>query len=273
MDIIDAIGQSQGGQGFAELAQQFGLSEEEARAAVAQLAPAVMAGIRRNTQSSDGISSLVQALATGDHQRYLNGSEEDVTDDGNAILGHVFGSKDVSRGVAANAAQLSGVGGSILKRMLPVVAAMVMGALARNMMGGGRSAGGQQAGAGGGLGDVLGQVLGGGAAAGGLGGILGSLLGGGAGGAGGGAGGLGDILGGMLGGGAQSSPAPRPQAGDGGIGDILGNIFGQNAPPEVRQAATKRAEQTLGRTLGAGTASGNDADELLTSIDRALRQR
>jgi hypothetical protein len=243
MDLIDIIGQGQGGEGFAELAQRFGLSDDQARAAVEQLAPAVMAGIRRNSQTAGGVSDLVQALATGDHQRYLDGSDAGIADDGNAILGHVFGSKEVSRGVAANAAQLSGVGAGILKQMLPVVAAMVMGALARKITGTGRG----QAG-GGGLGDMLGQVFGGGAAA----------------------GGLGDILGGMLGG--QSAGGAARPATPGNVGDVLGQIFGQGAAPQVQREATKRAEQTLNQNLGAGTPSGKDADDLLASITRSLSQ-
>ena len=50
---------------------------------------------------------------------------------GNGILGHILGSKDASRNVAAHAAQASGVDASIIKKMLPVVAAMAMGALSK----------------------------------------------------------------------------------------------------------------------------------------------
>ena len=55
--------------------------------------------------------------------------------DGNAILGHIFGNKDVSRGVAAHAAQSTGIGSSILKQMLPVIASMVMGSLFKGSTG------------------------------------------------------------------------------------------------------------------------------------------
>ena len=44
---------------------------------------------------------------------FLDGEDAGVTDDGNAILGHIFGSKDVSRGVANQAADLTGIGGDI----------------------------------------------------------------------------------------------------------------------------------------------------------------
>ena len=46
MDIVQLIEQSQGGQGLSTLGKQFGLNETQTRAAVEQLAPAVMAGIR-----------------------------------------------------------------------------------------------------------------------------------------------------------------------------------------------------------------------------------
>ena len=52
-------------------------------------------------------------------------------DDGNAILGHVFGSKEVSRQVAARASAKTGIDSSILKQMLPLVAAMAMGGLSK----------------------------------------------------------------------------------------------------------------------------------------------
>jgi uncharacterized membrane protein YebE (DUF533 family) len=95
----------------------------------------------------------------------------------------------------------------------------------------------------GGLGDILGQVLGGGAqggsAGGGLGDILGQVLGGQASGAGGraqpGGGGLGDILGQVLGG-TQGGRA------GGGLGDILGQVLG--------------GAQAGGGRTGGGTVSG-----------------
>jgi hypothetical protein len=63
--------------------------------------------------------------------------------DGNGILGHIFGSKEVSRSVAGQAAQQSGIGTDIMKQMLPIVATMVMGSLSRNTAAAGpESAGG-----------------------------------------------------------------------------------------------------------------------------------
>ena len=51
---------------------------------------------------------------------------------GNNVLGQLFGSKEVSNAVAAQAAATTGVGQAILKQMLPVIAAMVMGGLSKS---------------------------------------------------------------------------------------------------------------------------------------------
>jgi hypothetical protein len=228
-----------------------------------------MAGVRRETQSSSDLSSLLAALAGGDHARYLDGQDDGAVDDGNAILGHIFGSKEVSRGVAAHAAASTGIGASILKRMLPVIAAMVMGYLAKRMGGGATggglggilgqifgsgtaNAGAASTGSGGGLGDILGQILGGGSASGGMPGN----------------GGLGDILGQVLGGSKASGGTPG-----GSLTDVLGGLFGADAPPDVRQRATAKASARLNSMLGGDTSAGNDGDALLRSVEQSLRRR
>ena len=88
-------------------------------------------------------------------------------------MGQIFGSKDVSRTVAENASSQSGLDSSLLKKMLPMLAMLVAGYMAKQR-GGGNVA---QAAPGGGLGDLLGGLLGargagGSAARGGLGSML-----------------------------------------------------------------------------------------------------
>ena len=71
---------------------------------------------------------------------------------GNQILGHIFGSKEKSRDVAAEASQQSGVDSSILKKLLPIVA----GAVAMHYMTKRRGAAAGNEGGGGILGSILG---------------------------------------------------------------------------------------------------------------------
>lgn len=289
-----------------EIGRQFGLNEAQTRAAFEQLAPVVAAGIRRNNQTDGGLESLLRALQAGNHGRYADDASslqfDRVADDGNAILGHVFGSKDVSRGVANQAADLSGVGSAVLKKMLPVIAAIIMGQLAKRM-GGGGSARAQipgGSGQGGGLGDILGDILGGGQGGqaaprggsapgpggGGLGDILGDILGGGQGGqtaprggagSGPGGGGLGDILGDILGGGrpqgGASPNAPRPQPGNVSIEDLLREMMGGGQGGGANQDVAERSRRRIDDVLGGGSKSGNAADDLLNSVERVTRSR
>jgi hypothetical protein len=161
MSILDMIGGQNSG-AVQQLAAQFGLRPEQAQAAMSVLLPLVTAGVQREAQAK-GTDGLAAALAKGQHEKYLSEpaalADPATVTDGNAILGHIFGSKDVSRQVATNAAQKTGIDPALLKKMLPVVAAIAMGAIARRSKSAGPAAG-----------------AGAGASAGGLGGILGSLL-------------------------------------------------------------------------------------------------
>jgi hypothetical protein len=155
-----------------EIGRQFGLTPEQTQAAFEQLAPVVAAGMQRNGNAGGGLGNILGQITQG--QPSDTGS---LTKHGNDVLGEVFGSKEVSRGVADHVSQSTGIGSAILKKMLPIIASMVMAQIAKQMT----SSAGASTG-GGGLGDILGQILGGGAGGqsggGGLGDILGQVLGG-----------------------------------------------------------------------------------------------
>ncbi len=139
------------------------------------------------------LTAFLGALGSGQHQRYVDDIQSlgraETIDDGNGILGHILGSKDVSRQVARQASLQSGVGAEILKKMLPVLATLLMGALAKGQLGGSAtqpgSGLGQEGRGGGSILDMLGPLLGGGSGGGGnpmvtdVIGMLGKMLGGG----------------------------------------------------------------------------------------------
>lgn len=133
MSVLNTILEANGGQSVETLARRFGVSDEQARAAMRELVPALNAGVKRNVQDTNGLSSLLGALGNGGHERYLDDPKtleaESTMNEGNAILGHIFGSKEVSRSVAGNAASRTGLDVGILKQMLPYVATMLMGSL------------------------------------------------------------------------------------------------------------------------------------------------
>lgn len=142
---------------LSSIGRQYGLDPAQTEAAVAALAPVIAAGFKSKSSSGDGLGSIFAALQQ-DEER---GQIASPTDAGNVVLSQIFGSKDVSRGVAQQLSANSGISSAILKQLLPVIAAYFVSQM---MSGKGAAA---ATGSGGGLGDILGQVLGGGQGSGG----------------------------------------------------------------------------------------------------------
>jgi hypothetical protein len=73
------------------------------------------------------------ALASGQHVKYFEDVQNAFTPEGiaagNSVLANLFGSKELSRAIAAHAAQSTGIAQEVFKQMLPVVASMMMGGL------------------------------------------------------------------------------------------------------------------------------------------------
>ena len=196
-----------------QLAAALGTDEATAMNAAAAAIPTLIGSLQANAASPEGSEGLLTAL--GQHAGSgLFGDTVDLnaidTADGQKILAHAL-ADDPQRLQA-----VSGLGGNLLSKLLPLLAPIVMSYLARKLGMGGSTT--SQAGSG----DLLGGLLGG---------AGGSATGG----------GLGDILGQILGGGQTAgAPAPDTQAGaaptpgsgnifntPGGSGDILGGLLGQ----------------------------------------------
>jgi hypothetical protein len=167
MNMLEALLGDQAGGAVDQLSRQFGLDSSQTSSALGALLPAVAAGFQRNASSPSGLEALLGALGSGRHGQYADDlqslAQPGTVDDGNGILGHIFGSKDVSREVARRASAQSGVGTDVLKQMLPVVAAMMMGAMSKRQFGGAPAQGGLGAalgqGGGGGILDMLAPML------------------------------------------------------------------------------------------------------------------
>lgn len=173
LNLLEMIMKAQGGQAPQNAGGQFGLNAKQSQSAIAALLPAISSALKMNTQSPGGLQNLIGALQGGSHDKYLD--QEDIygqpetVNDGNAILGHLFGNKDVSRAVAGHAAEKTGIGADILKKMLPLVATMAMGSLSKQTVRqpsvaqqlASLALGGGQQQSGGMLGSLLGAALGG----------------------------------------------------------------------------------------------------------------
>jgi len=131
--LYDMMMQAQNGNAVEIMARQFGLAQEQAAKAVAALMPAFSEGFKRNAANPYDMAAFMKALTTGEHAKYFEDVSKAFTPqglaEGNGILGHLFGNKDVSRAIAAQAAQMTGIGQEIYKQMLPVMASTLMGGL------------------------------------------------------------------------------------------------------------------------------------------------
>ena len=151
-DILSQVG------GLQSIARELGISEAQAAAGASALAPAILGGFKKQAQGPtglEGVGGLLGQLGGGDLLDNVLATEPTDVGRGNDVLGQIFGSKDVSRTVAQNAASQSGLDPALIKKMLPIVAMLVAGYMAKQ-----RGAA-QQPDASGGLGGLLGGLLGG----------------------------------------------------------------------------------------------------------------
>ncbi len=149
MDLLNTILQAGGGAVVQNMSKSLGLGESQTQSALGQLLPVVARAMSKNGSTGDGLGALMGALGKGNHQKYVDDpalvGQADNINDGNGILGHLFGSKEVSRNVASRASANTGVGTDILKKMLPMVASVAMGALSQKASSSGMLSGNAQA--------------------------------------------------------------------------------------------------------------------------------
>jgi len=218
MPLYDMMMNAQNGAAVNAMAKQFGLNESQMEQAMAALMPAFSTGLKRNAANPMDMSNFLSALAGGSHAQYFENMQAafspQAKQEGNGILGHLFGSKEVSRAVAAQAEAATGIGQEIFKQMLPVLATSVMGGLFKQASGG-QSASQMQANAMGGsnpIGDLIGEMM----------------------------------RQGM--GGGQAKPAPKASPMDNPLGQILEGMFGGGAKqPSPQTGSNPFGDNPLGQ--------------------------
>jgi hypothetical protein len=139
LPLFDMLANAQNGNGIEMLARQFNLSQQQTQLALEALLPAFSQGLKRNASDPYGVGAFLTAMASGQHAKYFEDASKAFApqgvQEGNGILGHLFGSKELSRAVASQAAQATGIGQDVLKQMLPVIASMMMGGLFKQSTG------------------------------------------------------------------------------------------------------------------------------------------
>jgi hypothetical protein len=179
-----------------QIAKRVGADRADVERAVSAALPALVGGMGANAKDPAGAASLKQAVSKKDPGLVRGGVNLDEVDpdDGKKIVRNVFGTS--TDGVVSRLGETGAADSSLISKVLPLIAPIVMAFLAEKLTGQGGSAKSgsgkkvEPAEAGGGI-DI--------------GGLLGGILGGMAGGGGGGGGGIdiGGLLGGLLGGGKR----------------------------------------------------------------------
>ena len=153
------------------ISRELGIDPATAKAGAAALMPSILSGFQDPARPAEpigvsgaaestafpslgglgGLLGTIGGLGGGALLDNVTASEPTEVNKGNQILGQIFGSKDGSRAVAAEAAAQSGVEPSLLKKMLPILAMAAAGYIMK------------QAGQGkaGGFGDAIGGAIGG----------------------------------------------------------------------------------------------------------------
>jgi hypothetical protein len=194
-NLYEILNNANEGEAIATLGREFDLTPEQTQSAVAALLPAISSGLKQSTSTVDGLGNLFALMG---QQKDLPALYDDAQTAlkpqglaaGDDALSVIFGSPEVTQAVVDQAQKFSGVSSSILKKMLPVIAGMILSGLMRSGSSAKPSAPAPSPSKGdmGGLGDILGQIFGRG-----------------------------------------TGPAPAPSSGPGGLGDILGQIFGKGS--------------------------------------------
>jgi hypothetical protein len=235
-DLESILASAQGGQLVPNLAQRFGLSEEQITCAIEALTPALAIGLNRAAEEPQVFEKTVGALAATSRYSFFDEPAAAESDDsvalGRDLVSDLFGSPAETGQVLQAAARESGVRADILGQLLPILASILLSGLTKSINDKG-------------LGGLLGQL----ASSGALGGLLEQILGGGA---------------------PAPAPAPRQEAPRGGLGGLLGSILGsllggRRAPP----AGSAPSSSSGGDVLDSGARPG----ELPAGLDQASIQQ
>jgi hypothetical protein len=163
--LYEILDNAHDGETVAELGRQFGLTSAQTEAAVTALLPAISTGLKQSTATVDGLAKLFGVMGQQedlqdmyDDPQAAFGSEGVAA--GNDALSVIFGSPEVSRAVVDQAQRFSGVDSNVLKKLLPVLAGIIVSGLTRSGSTGKPESPSQPPSSGGNLGDVLGQIFG-----------------------------------------------------------------------------------------------------------------
>jgi len=131
LPLYDMMMKAQNGRVADLLARQMNLTRQQGELALEALLPAFSEALKRNTADPFGFSQFMTAMGSGQYAKYFEDATRAFTPEGvaagNDVLAQMFGSKELSRAVAEQAAQATGIAQEAYRQMMPSLAAMMMG--------------------------------------------------------------------------------------------------------------------------------------------------
>ncbi len=135
--ILDLLNSPMGKQIISGVSSQTGQSEDKTGSLLSMAMPVLMGAMQRNASSPEGASGLLNALS-GKHSGgildnlgglFEGGVDQNVTNDGAGILGHILGGKQPA--VENALSQKSGMDTNSVGEILKVAAPILMGMLGK----------------------------------------------------------------------------------------------------------------------------------------------
>lgn len=150
-NLSEIIENAQNGKAIGNLAQQFGISPEQAQSAVQALIPAISTGLLQKAAQPGALGSIISAITDPTHQASFDNPDAaqsgEAVQKGSDAVSDVFGSSHIVQQIAQQASSVTGLRPDLLMQMLPVVVSVILGGI-------GKSAQNQ------GFGGMLGQLAG-----------------------------------------------------------------------------------------------------------------
>jgi hypothetical protein len=143
MSLLDNLVSSMGTGVVQQLTKQFGIDGNQATSALSTLIPVLAGGLKDKVAGSGG-AGLLDLVTGNTFQQFANdpvslGSPAAVQQ-GNSLLAQIFGGTNALSDITTQAAEKTGLGGPLLRSMLPVVASLLMGLLSKKAAGDATSA-------------------------------------------------------------------------------------------------------------------------------------
>jgi hypothetical protein len=135
--FADLMGKAQGGQALDNIAAAYGLKRSDLDALTGALLPMFQIGLQRSMRDAAAPKTLSELL---DPETFGSAFEDAraavspaATEAGRMALERMFGSRDAARVVADQAAEITGIGSDVVSRVMPTLAATLLGGIGKSI--------------------------------------------------------------------------------------------------------------------------------------------